>query len=102
MDVARNLTGKQQEHAAKKYVKAALSLGSNSRLILRGANRFYLHIGEIDLAHKILLNSPLLSHDPWVQSAGDFDCEYTGKELLLSSLSPTAHREAETAKAHRG
>jgi len=69
MDVARNLTGKQQEHAAKKYVKAALSLGSNSRLILRGANRFYLHIGEIDLAHKILLNSPLLSHDPWVQSA---------------------------------
>lgn len=69
MDVARSLTGNQQEHAAKKYVKAALSLGSNSRLILRGANRFYLHIGEIDLAHKILLSSPLLSHDPWVQSA---------------------------------
>lgn len=69
IDAARELTAMQQERAALRYVRAATALAPKSRFILRAAVRYYLHIGEHELAHSLLQRSPLLGGDPWIQAA---------------------------------
>lgn len=69
MDVARALTADRHEHAALRYVRAAVALAPQSRFVVRSAARYYLHIGDHELAHRILRSSPLLSSDPWVQAS---------------------------------
>ncbi len=69
MDVARELTVKGQETAALRYVRTAIGLAPQSRFIVRSAARYFLHVGEHERAHNVLLKSPLLRTDPWVQAS---------------------------------
>lgn len=69
MDTARELTAMRHDNAALRYVKAAMALAPNSRFITRSAVRYYLHTGDHELAHRILLRSPLLASDPWIQAS---------------------------------
>lgn len=69
MDVARELTALRQDKGALRYVRAAVALAPNSRFVIRSAARYYLHIGEVEIAHDLLLRSPLIKRDPWVQAS---------------------------------
>jgi tetratricopeptide (TPR) repeat protein len=69
IDTARELTAMRQERAALRYVRAAVALAPNSRFVLRAAARYYLHIGEHEVAHDLLRRSPLIRSDPWVQAS---------------------------------
>ncbi|UVA78029.1 hypothetical protein [Pandoraea commovens] len=69
MDVARALTVEQHEKSALRYVRAAVAMAPQSRFVVRAAARYYLHIGEHEIAHDLLRGSPLLKSDPWVQAS---------------------------------
>lgn len=69
MDIARELTALRQHKGALRYVKAATALAPNSRFVIRSAARYYLHIGEHEIAHDLLRRSPLMASDPWVQAS---------------------------------
>lgn len=84
MDTARELTAMRQEKAALRYVKAAVALAPKSRFILRAATRYYLHIGEHEIAHDILRRSPLIGSDPWVQASEIAVATVRGKTSTLT------------------
>lgn len=69
MDTARELATMRQDKAALRYVRAAVAMAPNSRFVLRAAARYYLHIGEHEIAHDLLRRSPLIGSDPWVQAS---------------------------------
>ncbi len=54
---------------AERAIRAALRFGRNNRFVLRSAARFFIHIGDFDLAHSILLNAEATPHDPWLMAA---------------------------------
>lgn len=69
IDTARELAAMRHDKAALRYVRAAVALAPASRFVLRAAVRYYLHIGEHEVAHDLLLRSPLIGGDPWVQAS---------------------------------
>ncbi|MCO5358023.1 tetratricopeptide repeat protein [Acidovorax kalamii] len=69
MDTARELAALRQDKAALRYVRAAVAMAPNSRFVLRAAARYYLHVGEHEIAHDLLRRSPLIGSDPWVQAS---------------------------------
>ena len=48
------------------YMSIAIYLAPESRYISRSAARLFLHIGDIDRAHDVLINNPAISKDPWL------------------------------------
>ena len=69
IDIARELTSRGHEESARRYIRTAAALAPSSRFIVRAAARFYLHVGEHDVAHDLLKRSPLLLSDSWVQAS---------------------------------
>ncbi|MCW5613188.1 MAG: hypothetical protein KIS83_21325 [Rubrivivax sp.] len=69
IDTARELTVMRQGPAALRYVRAAVALAPKSRFVIRSAARYYLHIGDHEVAHHVLRRSPLIESDPWVQAS---------------------------------
>lgn len=69
MDTARELAAMRHDKAALRYVRAAVGMAPNSRFVLRAAARYYLHIGEHEIAHDLLRRSPLIGSDPWIQAS---------------------------------
>lgn len=69
MDIARALTVRRHESSARRYVRAAVALAPTSRFVVRAAARYYLHIGEYEVAHDLLCRTPLLKSDPWIQAS---------------------------------
>ena len=69
IDTARELTVRRHERTALRYVRAAVAMAPNSRFVIRAATRYYLHIGEHEVAHELLRESPLLASDPWIQAS---------------------------------
>jgi tetratricopeptide (TPR) repeat protein len=51
---------------AKRLILHALAAGGPNRSVLRGAARYYLHVGEKERAHRLLANASALLHDPWL------------------------------------
>lgn len=83
MDTARELATMRQDRAALRYVRAAVAMAPNSRFVLRAAARYYLHIGEHEIAHDLLRRSPLISSDPWVQASEIAVATVRGKTSTL-------------------
>ena len=54
---------------AEKAIRSAVSLAPENRFILRSASRFYLHTGQKDRAHRLLMDAANVRSDPWVLSA---------------------------------
>lgn len=50
-------------------MSAALFLAPDNRFVLRSATRMFIHIGEPDRAHKLLINKPVTRQDPWLLAA---------------------------------
>lgn len=95
MDTARELAAMRHDKAARRYVRAAVAMAPNSRFVLRAAARYYLHVGEHDLAHDLLRRSPMLASDPWIQASEIAIATVRGK---TSSLAKQTIRRLSEAK----
>lgn len=84
MDTARELAALRQDKAALRYVRAAVALAPKSRFVVRSAARYYLHIGEHEIAHDLLRRSPLIGSDPWVQASEVAVATVRGKTSTLA------------------
>lgn len=84
MDTARELAAMRQDRAALRYVRAAVAMAPKSRFVLRAAARYYLHIGEHEIAHDLLRRSPLIDTDPWVQASEIAVATVRGKTSTLA------------------
>ncbi len=65
-ELARYYTNLGQTEKALKTMLIAVQLAPESRFISRSAARLYSHLGEYDLAHKVLVKNPWLLTDPWI------------------------------------
>lgn len=54
---------------ASRCMNVALSLSARNRFVLRSACRCFMHVGEKDRAHHLLMRSPVINSDPWILSA---------------------------------
>lgn len=69
VELAREYSALGQVDSARRALTIALGLAPNNRHVLRSASRFFLHVHEPDMAHRILLASEALASDPWLISA---------------------------------
>jgi tetratricopeptide (TPR) repeat protein len=79
---------------AERAIRAALRYGGNNRFVLRSSARFYIHTGDFDLAHSILLKAEATPHDPWLMAA-EIAAATAGKlhpELVKAAKSMIADR----------
>ena len=97
MDTARELTARRHDKAALRYVRAAVAMAPYSRFVIRAAVRYYLHVGEHELAHDLLRRSPLLASDPWIQASEIAVATVRGKTSTL--LKQTVRRLSEIKHA---
>jgi tetratricopeptide (TPR) repeat protein len=66
VDLAYYLTLSGKISAAERAMRVALQLAPFNRFVLRSASRFYIHIGESERAHALLLKSDATLSDPWL------------------------------------
>lgn len=66
IDIARIYTIKGQYIKAKRAVKIALNISPFDRYIVRCSTRFFLHIGEPELAWYYLKRALSTAMDPWI------------------------------------
>lgn len=88
-DLARLYTILGLNEKARRAIQTACSLAPHNRFVIRSAARFYAHIGEMDSAHSLVLNSGGCRHDPWLAAS----------EVALSSLAKTWARSAQSGLA---
>lgn len=65
-ELARYYANLGQPYKAKEMMEIAVHLAPSSRFISRSAARLFSHIGDLDRAHKVLVNNPWISKDPWI------------------------------------
>lgn len=94
MDTARELAAMRHDKAALRYVRAAVALAPTSRFVLRAAVRYYLHIGEHEIAHDLLQRSPLIGGDPWVQASEIAVATVRGRTSVLAKKTIRALSDA--------
>lgn len=79
--------GKEAKKRARRSILAALTLAPNNRWVLRSANRFFLHIEEPDVAHRLLARHQRTRTDPWLMAA-----EIATAQIL--GVTPTSQKVA--------
>lgn len=65
-DLALLFTTAGETQKAERAIRVALGLARNNRFVVRAACRLYLHTGDIEKAHAILLKVDGLKQDPWL------------------------------------
>lgn len=68
-DLSRLYTSIGLSTQAHRTMRVAVGLAPQFRLVLRAAARLYVHQGDIERAHHLLLKSSQLTKDPWILSA---------------------------------
>jgi tetratricopeptide (TPR) repeat protein len=74
---------------AQRSMSTALALAPQHRWILRAASRLFLHCGELERAHKILLKSPRTKYDPWLMAAELASAQIAGR--VPKFIKPAQH-----------
>lgn len=68
VEIARFYSILGQDKRSEKALLNAFYLAPDNRYILRSISRFYVHIGDFDLAHDIIRKSNLTKLDPWLMA----------------------------------
>ena len=58
-----------QKEKAKWSMIVALQLAINNRFVLRSASRLWIHLGDPERAHDIIVRADRTRHDPWLLAA---------------------------------
>jgi tetratricopeptide (TPR) repeat protein len=69
VDLALQWTLLDEREKAGKAMRRALSLAPDDRLVLRGAARLYVHVGEHGRAHSTVRDAGNVRKDPWLLAA---------------------------------
>lgn len=69
VDLARAYTLLDNKEQAKRAIEMALRLSPENRFVLRSAARFFIHLDEPDIAHRLLRRAEATRFDPWLLSA---------------------------------
>lgn len=86
VDLAREYSVLGQLPQAERAIIQAVSLAPENRFVLRSASRFYLHIGQPDMAHRILRRANRTPYDPWLLSAEIVAASASGRNSSLIKL----------------
>lgn len=102
-ELARCYASLGMDKKANRYMNYAVYLAPHSRFIARCAARFYVHVGDLDRAKRVLLANGKVKSDPWVMSAEiaveslmgrSSNYIQTGRKLVLSgNVSPFSSSE---------
>lgn len=65
-NLALFFTTRGYQQKAARAMQVALSLARTDRFVLRAACRLFLHQGDLERAHVVLLQTPILRVDPWI------------------------------------
>ncbi|QFS66493.1 tetratricopeptide repeat protein [Delftia tsuruhatensis] len=95
LDMAQLQLAAGKQVAAKRYLRTALSLAPNGRIVLRTAARFFVHQGEPDRAHALIARHPASKEDPWLMASEIALAQVAGKSSLHLN---TARRILRTTK----
>lgn len=68
VEIARYYSILGQDEKAKRAIKNAYYLAPENRFILRSISRFFIHIGDFELAHDLIRRSELTKFDPWLMA----------------------------------
>lgn len=68
IELARYYSILGQDLKAERAIKNALFLSPENRFVLRSVARFYVHIGDFEVAHDIIRKSKLTKFDPWLMA----------------------------------
>lgn len=100
LDLARGYTILGHRRKALTSIERALYLAPSHRHVLRSAVRLYVHVGDAEGAHILLLRNPRTPHDPWLIAAevavakiAEHDPRFVrrGRKMIDSSGLPPAH-----------
>ena len=69
LDFARGQAILGHQKQATQATQRALYLAPHHRHTLRAAARFFIHVGEHDRAHSLLVRNPRTATDPWLMAA---------------------------------
>jgi tetratricopeptide (TPR) repeat protein len=78
-----------QRQQAEAAMRVALALAPQHRLILRSAARLYVHIDDLERAHRLLIRPALTRRDPWLMAA----------EIAIADLSGRPPRSVRAARS---
>lgn len=100
LDLARAYTILGQRQKAITSIERALYLTPFHRHVLRSAVRLFIHVGQKDRAHRLLVRNPRTPSDPWLVAAelatakvGDRSPRFArcGRRLINSGGLPPGH-----------
>lgn len=69
VDLAREYISLGQSEPAERAMTIAHGLAPAHRWVSRVASRLYIHLGDYEKSHHLLLRHPALKSDPWIASA---------------------------------
>src|SRR5205823_4591050 len=69
VDIARHYSIMGFNEQARRAIQKGVALAPENRFTLRSAARFYIHIGDPEVAHDILKRSEKTKSDPWLLAA---------------------------------
>lgn len=78
-----------QSEKAKQMMSIALHLAPKNRYVARSAARMWLHLGDFDRAHDVLIHNELLKSDSWLLAS----------EISINMLRGRSSRYIKVAKA---
>lgn len=69
VDLSREYISLGQGEQAERAMTVALGLAPTHRWVSRVASRLYIHLGDYEKSHHLLIKHPALRSDPWIASA---------------------------------
>lgn len=107
VDIARHYSIVGHNQRAKEAIQRGVALAPDNRFVLRSGARFYVHIGDPEIAHHILYRYENTRNDPWLLSAEIAAATVAGKisrlvrrgRQLLGQHSPLQTTELASAIA---
>ena len=79
VDLARVYATLGQRDQAKKCITVAQQLAADNRFVLRSAGRFWIHLGDPERAHDLIVKSKVTRNDPWILAAEIATSSASGK-----------------------
>jgi tetratricopeptide (TPR) repeat protein len=92
VELARAFTIAGQNEKARRAILGALQLAPNNRFVLRSAARFFIHVGEPDIAQALLGSAQSLRQDPWLMAS----------EIAIAGSLGTSSRHIRAAREKLG
>lgn len=90
VELARAYTVAGEDRKAERAIRAALQLAPNNRFVLRSAARFFIHIGEPEIARALLSNSESSRSDPWLMASEIAIADFLGAQSKLPKIARLA------------